>query len=237
MSIAFRSFESDEQAAVGSLTISVPAGVVSGDLLIAFICHDAVDSITPHADFTEIDYDSVSTAVQCASYYRIADGGEDADYTWTFGTTNNASGHIIAISKTSGTWTVPTTANYHSVTGAFLTTIESAAVDVVSGDILLIGYGSDGGGRTVVTPPPDMDITSLLNSQGTSIVSYYEEGIAAGSPTKSLTWSAGDQVIAMAVVAHAVAAGPTEVTKAGALTSSGTADRLLAAARALSGAI
>ena len=106
MAATFRSSSTANTGTTASLTLGVtmPAGVVVGDLLLAAISVDAVPAITPNSEWTLVKSVSQSTAPtsKLSIYYHQVTGYEPASYTWTFAAAKQAAGLIVAYSGTSG---------------------------------------------------------------------------------------------------------------------------------------
>src|SRR6266404_3471303 len=82
-----------------SLSISKPAGVVAGDVLVASV--DAAGgsgtTITAPSGWTLIRRDDSGTTLAMATYYKVAGSSEPASYSWGLGSSNvGAGGGIIA---------------------------------------------------------------------------------------------------------------------------------------------
>ena len=84
------------QNAATDVTISKPAGVVSGDLLIATI-HTYSGDPTPPAGWTTKVITNYNSARRAAIFYKVAGGSEGASYTFGAGSASGASGEIHAI--------------------------------------------------------------------------------------------------------------------------------------------
>jgi hypothetical protein len=67
-----------------SLTISKPAGVAPGDLLVIFVAENSTNTIAPPSGFTQKQMIQ-GTAGTTYAFYRIADGTEAASVTFTLG--------------------------------------------------------------------------------------------------------------------------------------------------------
>ena len=80
-----------------SLTIGLPAGTASGDVMVAHvIVRTAGNAITPPAGWNPVLRQDSSAAIATATYEKVAGSSEPATYTWSFGTAGEASGGIAS---------------------------------------------------------------------------------------------------------------------------------------------
>jgi hypothetical protein len=80
-----------------TLTIGLPAGTQSGDVMVAHvIVQTANNTITPPAGWKLVLRQDSGSAISTASYVHIAGSSEPASYTWSFGTSGQASGGIAS---------------------------------------------------------------------------------------------------------------------------------------------
>ncbi len=80
-----------------SLTLSVPAGTSSGDVMVAHVVvQTARIAITPPAGWNIVLRQDTSSAISTATYVKVAGGSEPASYSWSFGTAGQASGGIAS---------------------------------------------------------------------------------------------------------------------------------------------
>ena len=87
----------------------------------------------------------------------------------------------------------------------------TAAVAVLTGDLLTCVYANDGG-PTVTTPPSTMTAGWFTTAASQGTYSYYQEqGSDDAAITKTLVWSASEQAISTAVVIRddSIGGGPT----------------------------
>ena len=100
--IVLRSSSSGQNGLAGaSLTLPAPAGVVSGDVLVAVVDVIAAPSVTAPAGWSLVRTD-VTTAANAqtlqAAYVHVAGGSEPSSYTWSLGSKKGAAGAILAYS-------------------------------------------------------------------------------------------------------------------------------------------
>jgi predicted TIM-barrel enzyme len=80
-----------------SLTIGLPAGTSSGDVLLAHvIVRTAGNVITPPTGWNLVLRQDSSSSISTASYVKVAGSTEPTSYTWSFGTSGQASGGIAS---------------------------------------------------------------------------------------------------------------------------------------------
>jgi len=83
-------------ANAAAITVSVPANLRSGDLLLAAISVRDAPTITAPAGWTLVRNDAAPGELRTAVYARAVSGGEAAGYTWTFSASERAAGMIVA---------------------------------------------------------------------------------------------------------------------------------------------
>lgn len=88
--LSYVGISSNEVGATTTLTLSPPAGVAQGDLLIALVLYNGTDAGWSASGWTEVR-DASGRAV----YWKTA-GASEGNSTFTFGTTSTLSGHMIA---------------------------------------------------------------------------------------------------------------------------------------------
>lgn len=80
-----------------SLTINKPAGTTTGDVMIAHIvANPAGNTITVPTGWTLINRRDSAVDISTATYWKVAGGSEPTTYTWTFGTSGEASGGVAS---------------------------------------------------------------------------------------------------------------------------------------------
>jgi hypothetical protein len=97
VAITFRSADSNS-GNVTTLTVTKPAGVIDGDIMVAAIGIDGgsgVSITTPPAGWTLARRTDNGTAIGLAVYYKVA-ASEGASYDWVFDTKAKHSGGICA---------------------------------------------------------------------------------------------------------------------------------------------
>lgn len=217
-----------------SLTIAKPAGVVAGDVMVAFVNILNVDGdMTAPADWILIRNDVqdgllLQTDVNCFAYWKRAGGAEPADYTWTFSATANMVGAIAAYQNI--------------VTAGVPVNGDSGAVEFPSNESMVVApsvAGTTAGSRLVAyfahtqpghtfTPPPGM--TERVDFQGgghsTSLADQvFGAGGNTGSRTATMALPSSGAHIAQTNVAQMVVLTPA--VAGGGSTFFGSAEEVL----------
>lgn len=167
-----------------ALKINRPAGVQSGDLLIAQIAirGDAAVSITPPAGWTRLRRDTAGGELSVALYTKTAGTTEPRNYTWRFGGERRAAAGIIAAYR----GVAGVDAHNGQATNTASNNITAPSVTAtVAGDRLL-AFFAQAHGKAKLTEPAGMSRREWPQSGGD------EDGVSA---------LAADQTL--------VAAGPT----------------------------
>jgi uncharacterized protein YbdZ (MbtH family) len=96
--ISLRAAAIGNNGAGGStLTLSVPAGTSSGDVMVAHVdVRTAGNSIAAPAGWSLVLRQDSSSAIATATYVKVAGSSEPSSYTWSFGTSGEASGGIAS---------------------------------------------------------------------------------------------------------------------------------------------
>lgn len=95
-SIGFRGASAAGNTTGTTLVIPAPAGVASGDVLLAAVGVRGSPGITPPSGWTLARSDQVGFTVKQSVYWKVAGSAEPASYTFTFGSSQGASGTIVA---------------------------------------------------------------------------------------------------------------------------------------------
>src|SRR4030095_2296709 len=99
--IAFRSASSGVNAVTTSLVLPRPAGVATGDVLVAVVDVVGAPAVTAPAGWTQVRSDisgTGTTSLLQAVYWHLAGAFEPATWTWALATAHGASGGILAYS-------------------------------------------------------------------------------------------------------------------------------------------
>ncbi len=198
---AFRSSNGNIATSGTEIVVTAPAGIQNGDLLIAFAWSEIQQSSITCTGFTEID-NANDALHQARTFYKVA-SSESGDYTWTFASTTSGFGvHMVALSKTGGTWVAPTTAGYHNAAITTDTGVATGNVTTQNNSVLVVGVSNDAT-PTLSAGPADMTQREY-DSVGTCRGATYTQDYATGATvSKAATWSVSNLNAAAAVVACA----------------------------------
>jgi hypothetical protein len=191
-----------------SLACNKPTGTADGDLLVAFVTHDS-NAVTAFssAGWTQREFRGPgATPPEDHGTAVLTKTASSEGASWTFAATGADSQEmdivVVACNPDGGTLALDDT----SPNGSDLAdTLATGAIVPVASGLLLCGWSGD----TVVTvssPPTGMTLVATI---GTAMVLsvWYENGVGAGSTTRSLTFSGSDGMIALAVAASASGGG------------------------------
>lgn len=193
-------------ASATTLTVTMPAGISAGDLLLAHVSIGVNRTITaPSGGGWNLVYDSLNVH-RCATYWKIAGGSEPASYDWTLdvGTTWNAS----ALRITGAHASAPVEATAEDVTASNLT---SPSVITLGPDRLIVRLFSMGRDRTFTEPSGYTKRTdALAGSSCDNSTATITQAVAGASGTAAWSLSgAADRSIhhALAIAPPASASG------------------------------
>ncbi len=197
-------------ANVNSLACNKPAGVASGDLMVAGIAIGSETAVvTAPAGWTLVR--SMADDVRVNVYRKIADGSEPANYTWSISDPNSAAGRKLAIGivALSG---VNNATPIQSENGAPHTDLISAAhstpaITTTGASTWLVTIFGDknGTGSTWSSTSPagftERVDTRTTGSNATSIAIYTQGPVAAGSKQQTATASVSSNFAGMEIIA------------------------------------
>ena len=151
--ITFRSAATARTNGVApSITVPVPTGTTSGDVLVAQIVSGSNGAVTAPGGWTQIrtDVNTASASVYRQSLYYHVAGSEPISYTWTLAASHGATGTILAYSGVSNA----TPINQHGATigTTSVTAVVAPSVTTTVANTMLVGLYSINGGRTFVPP-------------------------------------------------------------------------------------
>jgi len=173
---------SNEGSNVTTHTVTMPSGVVSGDLLVALLAVDGTPVIT-FSGWTQLWDDSQGTAVQGAGYYRVSDGTEGADETFTTDASQQSAHVVLRISGDNGVPEAPASA------GGNNSSPNPPAVTPAGGsdDYLYIAVAAHDDGTVTVTGFPTGYDDNQTNSRAATA-----GGVGVGVATKDTIASTTD---------------------------------------------
>jgi len=150
-----------------SLTLNVPSGTQSGDVMIAHVVvRTAGNAITAPTGWSQIVRKDTGSALSTVAYYKVASSSEPSSYTWNFGTSGEASGGI----------------------GSYIGVNNATPVDVSNGQLNTSSNNVDNSGVTT-TATNDMLVYAAGVVQATSVVLPSGFTESSSSASNSLTTS------------------------------------------------
>src|SRR6266849_7268887 len=123
-----------------TLTIGLPAGTTSGDVMVAHvIVRTAGNTITPPVGWNLVLRQDSGSAISTASYVKVAGSSEPATYTWSFGTSGEASGGVASYIGVNNTTPVDAS---HAQYNANTSNVDNSGVTTtVTNDMLIYAVG------------------------------------------------------------------------------------------------
>ena len=148
----FKAASEAGNAGATTLVISKPPGVVEGDFLLAGVTVRDNPTITAPGGWTLVRKDPVlATAITQAIYYKFAGSSEPPTYTWTFSSSQKASGGILAYTGVDDTMPIDTS---NGATGTGMSMTAPGVVTTVP-DAMLVGFFGIAR-ATGISPPSGM---------------------------------------------------------------------------------
>ena len=207
---------------VNTITVNKPAGVLSGDLLIAYISKTmyGVGDLAP-SGWTLIRTDSNSSCCRSGIYYKVATSSEPASYTWNIAGSETYGIGTIQVYRGADT-TSPI--NAHGATTPISgTSYQAPSITTTVADTRLVTFFVARNGTATWTPPTGMtEAYDFRFSTGTLTTSSANASMAAagatGTKTATLSSSAWGiaQIIAIAPPAPTPTPTPTPTSTPGA---------------------
>jgi hypothetical protein len=168
-----------------NLSINVPTGTVSGDLMIAVMGGDGGTAVTwtSPAGWTEVADQSGGVKPGMCVSYRVADGSEPASYSFTSSANSRSAGSILTYRY----------AAYDTIAGAFTASANPLVLTSVSptqSQSLLLAVGFRDTATVTLGTPTSM--TARVTKANAVVVSYIvaEQAVAKG-PTGTRSMSTG----------------------------------------------
>ncbi|MDP9479975.1 MAG: fibronectin type III domain-containing protein, partial [Actinomycetota bacterium] len=227
MAISFRSAATANtgNSTATSITISKPAGVVAGDLLVALltVARGTDLAIAAPSGWTLILRTNESTNIATASYYKVAGASEPTSYQWGFTGTGSPFGAAGGISAYVGVHNVsPINASAGQVNASASTSVVTPAVTTTVADALVIrAHGVRVGSATpaTVTPPTGTSERWEVSNSSNSISRTAEtadvvQAAAGGTGTATATAD-----VSVTNASQTIALTPADTTPPGAPTN------------------
>lgn len=175
------------------LAVSVPAGLQSGDLLVAQIAvrGGGASVITAPAGWTLVRRDNFSTSIAQAVYSRLvsAPAAEPASYIWNFNNANDAAGGIAAYAGTSAAAPVDGSNGQGNSTSASITA-PSLTVPAGNNQDRLLGLFAIANSSSVMLPAAATARWSFHAAGGGIGVSAADAQLTSSGPTGNLVATA-----------------------------------------------
>ena len=136
--IAFRAATSAENRVSTTLTIGTPQGLVAGDMMLASIDVRSNPNITVPAGWTQLLDHTIGTAMRQTTYYKLFSGAsEPVSHTWSFSSSEAATGGIVAYSGVDNTNPIDVAGGQ---TNSSSSSITAPSVTTTVADTLLVGF-------------------------------------------------------------------------------------------------
>ena len=197
------------------LTISKPAGVVSGDLMVFCGFFEVNTTITAPSGWTQIT-NTTHTAnnFKLATYYKIAGGSEPADYTWSWTNSRNSAGIILRISGHDATTPIQTSNSAESNVSGSAKTFAAGVTPSTANSLLLMWLGSRPGvggsftwsSQAIATSNPTW--TEQLDSTNTNVfnctlsTAIRVEATGTGNTSASMSYSGTADAMGQLIVVN-----------------------------------
>ncbi len=165
--ISLRATAIGNNGAGGStLTIGLPPGTTSGDVMVAFVVvQTAGNAITPPVGWNPVLRQDSSASIATATYVKVAGSSEPATYTWSFGTAGETSGGIASYMGVNTTTPVDASnAQYNSSTS----NVDNTGVTTTTANDMLVYVVGIAGATTVNVPSGFIEQWSTSSSSLTT---------------------------------------------------------------------
>jgi hypothetical protein len=191
MTVAFVSSASGSDNNTTTLTVSAPASIVAGNVLLAYLTNSGAAPTAGPTGWTQLS----SAGTANAAWWKLATSSEPTSYTWTFGAGTYAEGLIVQYSGV-GSTPIDTYTN-NSATGTAITS--TAATNSAAGETYVLFLGAEKYAVTFTTPS---GLTLEASVSGIYPISAYDAvasttSVASISSTLSATATWGATVISL----------------------------------------
>lgn len=196
----------------GTITVTVPANVRAGDVMVAAVVIRSNATITANAAWTLIRSDvSTSTNMRQSVYYRVVTGAEPANYSWTYTSTLA----VAAIAAYRGVdLTTPIAANGGQANTSS-TNIVAPAVNTGAANAMLVSFFGTRA-TTTINGPGTMTERVEDDSGGTGVTLLVAEefrATAGSTGTRTATGNTGAVNIGQSIVLAARTTVPSPVAE------------------------
>lgn len=174
--------------AAGSATLSVPAGVAAGDVLVASIAGDLNATVTPPAGWTAIVSGlSVGSGSRLFSYYHVVGSGDPASYAWTFSKAVKWGGGITAYRGVDNAKPLDASVVTAVDTSWTKTSLTVGSVTTATNGAMLIGAIACDCASPVFTPPSGW--TERWEAAGGQTAEHADMVQATAGASGTATWT------------------------------------------------
>jgi MSHA biogenesis protein MshQ len=192
-------------SAVSSVTLTAPAGIVTGDLLIAYIAMNTAtqDVKTVPSGWTGSQENSSSPPLAVALYYKVATSADIAGtttYTWAL--TNSAPSAPTMMAFRGVLASAPITQWAYATDNGVITHIAPSITPGIANTMLVAVFWVQNGNSDTMSTPTGM--TQIFQgatgngSSGVEIVTFYQ-ALTASTATGTRTTTSGDSLSATAI--------------------------------------
>lgn len=190
-----------------SITITAPTSIVSGNLLVAFICHKDTETSQKFTSipsgWTAISTASPANTASIMAYYKTATGSEPASYTWSGATVSRDTTGII-LNYSNASWDTAGSPYKYQSNPMTLTPNPTSLTVAADNSIVFFAAASEDQGKTISAPSGYDTIASQIGGSGQSgaIWLFNKSLVPAGSsgtPSTTLASTAQGYVL-MAVI-------------------------------------
>jgi hypothetical protein len=202
-SVAFRAGSTAQVGASTSLVVAKPAGLATGDVMIATVSSRGIPNITPPAGWSLVTSTDNSTTMRQAVYWRAAGASEPAS--WTF-TLSKAKAAVVQVNAYSGVSTTAPVRAFAASVNASGTTVTAPAVTATSGDAVVAVFGTARSSNLTVAAT--LSKRTQISSVGGSNFVSGAEGDRIATVTGSTGTFTATSVGSAASVGHTLALKP-----------------------------
>jgi hypothetical protein len=153
-----------------TLTVPAPGGVVPGDVLLAQVAVNTADTIiTPPSGWLQIQRTQSISSIAMVSYWRIAGAAEPSGHTFTFDSSQPATGGVAAYAGVDTGAPIDASSSVYNPNSATVTFAPVTATQ--ANDLILAMIAATG--NTTITPPAGFvesyDVNDPVSASGKTI--------------------------------------------------------------------
>jgi sugar lactone lactonase YvrE len=161
--ILLRSVTSRAAKDATSVTISKPAGVTTGDLMVAAVTVRGAPTITAPGGWTLARIDTNGSAMRQVVYTKFAAGSEPSSYTWSFSAKASSAGIIVAYQGIDVATPVDASSGQPNPAS---TAITAPALSASVPGTLLVGFFGTAGNAATAPPTGMIEQAEIIQSAG-----------------------------------------------------------------------